>query len=248
MRSRAFSLVELLTAIGIVALLIGLVLPTLARTRDKGRSTVCLSNIRSCGQVSLMFAADHDGWLSVGSSQPGFDTLINPDAAPKTWVEHLAPYWDEQEGALICPSDKSPHFETPEPVTGRLRDSSYVVNGMLWYGDRWRPRSDGGIDLHLASVKRPTYVVLLGERIGGTPLAVIDLIVVEQPGHEDGQEGLGIDDEPQISIDLHGDGSNYAFLDGHAALHPWEQLMKRDRVPNNGRVWEINRLNPLFGR
>jgi prepilin-type N-terminal cleavage/methylation domain-containing protein len=45
-RHRAFSLVELLVAIGIITLLLAMLLPVLSRVRHAGRATKCLANLQ----------------------------------------------------------------------------------------------------------------------------------------------------------------------------------------------------------
>ncbi len=59
---KAFSLVELLVVISILALLVGILLPALSRAREAGRASVCLSNLRSVGQALVNYTvtnADH---------------------------------------------------------------------------------------------------------------------------------------------------------------------------------------------
>ena len=61
--TRAFTLVELLVVIGIVALLIGILMPVLSRARAQANRAACLSNIKQLGTAILMYCDDNDGWF-----------------------------------------------------------------------------------------------------------------------------------------------------------------------------------------
>jgi len=65
-RTRGFTLVELLVVIGIIAVLIGILLPVLGRVREQGRSIGCQANIRSILQALFIYAADNKGSLPHG--------------------------------------------------------------------------------------------------------------------------------------------------------------------------------------
>lgn len=76
MRSRhmkAFTLVELLVVVGIIALLISILLPSLARAREQSRSIKCLSNQREIGKQGATFANDHKGRLQLVAQEDAID-------------------------------------------------------------------------------------------------------------------------------------------------------------------------------
>jgi prepilin-type N-terminal cleavage/methylation domain-containing protein/prepilin-type processing-associated H-X9-DG protein len=62
-----FTLVELLVVIGVIALLAGILVPSLAKARGHSRRTACLSNLRTLGQSLVMYANDHKERLPNGN-------------------------------------------------------------------------------------------------------------------------------------------------------------------------------------
>ena len=72
---RAFTLVELLVVIGIIALLIAILLPVLARVREQAVTLKCLANLRTCGQAFEMYADEHKGCLPYPLTTLGEQTL-----------------------------------------------------------------------------------------------------------------------------------------------------------------------------
>jgi prepilin-type N-terminal cleavage/methylation domain-containing protein/prepilin-type processing-associated H-X9-DG protein len=64
--ARAFTLVELLVVIGIIAVLVGILLPTLGRARESANQVKCMANMRQIGQAMTIYVGESKGMLPIG--------------------------------------------------------------------------------------------------------------------------------------------------------------------------------------
>ena len=64
----AFTLVELLVVITIIAMLLAILLPSLGQARERARRVVCMTNLRSIGQSIFVYANSNDDKLIPGDS------------------------------------------------------------------------------------------------------------------------------------------------------------------------------------
>lgn len=68
----AFTLVELLVVIAVIAILAALLLPALSRAKDSARKVACVSNLRQVGLAVYIYAQDHNGRIPYGPQAPPF--------------------------------------------------------------------------------------------------------------------------------------------------------------------------------
>src|SRR4051794_31592444 len=76
----AFTLVELMVVIGIIAVLISILLPALGKVRDQGRAVTCSSNLRQIAHGIEVYVTQNDGHFAAYKNWGKWQSPTNPAA------------------------------------------------------------------------------------------------------------------------------------------------------------------------
>jgi prepilin-type N-terminal cleavage/methylation domain-containing protein/prepilin-type processing-associated H-X9-DG protein len=202
----AFTLIELLVVIAIIAILAGMLLPSLARAKESGRRISCVNNLRQLAISLTMYAGDNRGFYP---PRTGGGTAAAPD--PR-WPGRLRTYYRDL-AVQVCPSDGPP---APATITTSVNQAdasprTYIING---WNDYFGVEAWSIIDQGMPEngIVYPTDTIFFGEKMTNSPHYYMDLY--EDKGN----------DFDQLNQALHsnGLGSNYSFADGSVRfLQAW---------------------------
>ncbi len=206
-RRRAFTLVELLTVVAVIALLISIAMPSMMSAVEMGRAARCRANVRQFGLALTAYTGANDDCFPRSSCHEGQHT-------DRWWLTLLRPY--SARGVMFrCPSDTAGGFldwEDPPPRSQwrKYRWSSYVSNAWM----------DGDYN-NVFTVTSPRHTIYAAE--AAESLLGVDHVHPEMWRLQ--QQVLN-----NIDATRHNGRAHYLFADGHGDSLTFEQTWHTGRV------------------
>jgi len=197
---RGFTLIELLVVIAIIALLIGILLPTLGKAREAARGAVGLSNMRSLSQLVFAYTGDHrDEWVNPfdpestpwhGVALPELDgaywRYFNAQRSTEVWGTQFASllmhYAENSNGSMFSdviyhPSDKVGIQRLRDHLSGTEGYDHFIWDGSYWYPPTFWLNPDRYTTDSLVPV---TSAHLRRNRIAHVPLPASKVLMFER--------------------------------------------------------------------
>jgi prepilin-type N-terminal cleavage/methylation domain-containing protein/prepilin-type processing-associated H-X9-DG protein len=246
----AFTLIELLVVIAIIAILAALLLPALAKAKERAKTISCASNEKQIALAYLMYADDNATLLPVAAASQG-----GAAAYATEWLREISPYITKskesindltvQGTASRCPSA---NLDLIYKIAGISSDMNAFSFGGYGHNFYYLGYFEGAENVpppygyptwgrqKLSSISKPTETVLNSDSI--------DPVLPQDSGW--GIDQFGFSDPPSHwwlggskyshTYVRHGKGINYAWADGHVQFGAW-LLMIKNPYANQDWYW-----------
>jgi prepilin-type N-terminal cleavage/methylation domain-containing protein/prepilin-type processing-associated H-X9-DG protein len=227
-----FTLIELLVVIAIIAILAGMLLPSLGRAKEAAKRISCVNQLRQLGISTTMYAGDNGGEF--------------PDRSiTNRWCDRLLPIYKSVK-LLTCPSDLGPDGKnrpaSADANTNHIGDSaprSYIING--WndqfaaeMGDAFSMNAIVGRTIKESVIREPSETILFGEKLYPIGHFFMDFLEGKLGNDIEALNHSTHNSTTRTASGGKGGGSNYAFTDGST------RFLKHGKSLAPINLWAVN--------
>jgi prepilin-type N-terminal cleavage/methylation domain-containing protein len=232
-REGGFTLIELLVVIAIIAILAGLLLPTLAKAKEKGYRAACFNNQKQLLLAHLMYLGDNNDQIAPPNCG-GAGGSIN-SALPAGWLykpgEALpskGTYYGPQKGLFyptmlswkmyMCPLHRT---NTAAWKQSNIKFTSYLMNGAVIAGSESFDWSAGS----------------LGKTFKASQFQPGDMLFWETDEKDPGYFNDGASQPSEGFSKRHALGAILGIMDGHVEFLKWDKYYKLLAEPTRNSLW-----------
>ena len=209
MKLLRFTLIELLVVIAIIAILAAMLLPALAKAREKARAINCVNNLKQCMQSIMLYTDDFGGALIYNTNWSS-NWVSSLTGGYNTGSKYLS---DTTPDEVVCPGRKPFVYKGSYNIYGNRRDfnpTGYFTTPPSAYNSAQR---DGF--LFTGKSQGPSSYMWIGDSHG---LEGSASQLTEANGYQWGPVfPLESGRSRYFWVGAHGSSGNFAFIDGHVA-------------------------------
>lgn len=190
---KAFTLIELLVVIAIIAILAGMLLPALNNARERSRSIVCMSNMKSISSATNFYIQDNNDYVPSSRAYGSKYTAVKPQTLMLDYIGY---------GVWECPS--KPYEMLWQPTLNGKTYKYMTIGWEVAMGRKINDSKDFGI-------KKITMFIQPSAVMYASDMKDADNDTMKKIGYAHFQDGYGY-----LMDDRHSKGFNMSFLDGSA--------------------------------
>ncbi|MFO1496936.1 MAG: type II secretion system protein [Verrucomicrobiota bacterium] len=244
---RGFTLIELLVVIAIIAILAGMLLPALAKAKQKATAVHCMANLKQLQLAWSMYADDNSDFIAGNHWQDEANRVADKGNWVSGWLDPRQANNLDNTNTLLLLEAKwgaiGPYTKSKDvyrcmasKVKAKIGQRTYpvvrTVSMSVWMGYRTLPWNDGYVTFRKTTDFRNM-----------SPSDAMVLIDERDDSIDDGEMAIDMMANQIVNVPAayHGGSGGLTFGDGHAEIHRWRtpEVLRTQQVGNQVKKWEF---------